>query len=358
MLLLLVYILVALGFSFFCSIAEAVLLSVNLPYVALLESENKPSGILLHRLKDDINSPLAAILTLNTIAHTIGAAGAGAQAATVFGNQFVGIISAILTLLILVFSEIIPKTLGAHYWRQLAPMTAYALRILIWVLYPFVIMTKILTRSLAEGPTLRGINRDELRAMAEMGGREGALAFKESVIMQNLLLLKDTPAKAAMTPRTVVFSLSEEMTVGEFYERYEDRPFSRIPIYRDDIENVTGFVLRSDLLLAQANGQDDLPVARFSREINNILESIDLSQVFDRFLKQRAHIMLVVDEYGGMSGILTLEDVLETLLGLEIIDEFDADEDMQELARKLWKARARKLGLVDTEKEPGKAPRK
>jgi len=352
MLLLFIYIFIALGVSFFCSIAEAVLLSVNLPYVTLLESQNKPSGKLLHQLKNDLNSPLAAILTLNTIAHTIGAAGAGAQAALVFGNQFVGIISAILTFLILVFSEIIPKTLGAHYWRQLAPVTAYALRILIWVLYPFVIMTKILTRSLTEGPTLRGINRDELRAMAEMGGREGVLAFKESVIMQNLLLLKDTPAKAAMTPRTVVFSLPETLTVSEFHQRYEAQPFSRIPIYRDDIENVTGFVLRSDLLLAQASGQSELPVSRYSRDIKKIFESIDLSQVFDRFLKQRVHIMLVVDEYGGMSGILTLEDVLETLLGLEIVDEFDANEDMQVLARRLWKSRAKKLGLVENDEEP------
>jgi len=352
MLLLFIYIFIALGVSFFCSMAEAVLLSVNLPYVTLLESQNKPSGKLLHQLKNDLNSPLAAILTLNTIAHTIGAAGAGAQAALVFGNQFVGIISAILTFLILVFSEIIPKTLGAHYWRQLAPVTAYALRILIWVLYPFVIMTKILTRSLTEGPTLRGINRDELRAMAEMGGREGVLAFKESVIMQNLLLLKDTPAKAAMTPRTVVFSLPETLTVSEFHQRYEDQPFSRIPIYRDDIENVTGFVLRSDLLLAQASGQSELPVSRYSRDIKKIFESIDLSQVFDRFLKQRVHIMLVVDEYGGMSGILTLEDVLETLLGLEIVDEFDANEDMQVLARRLWKSRAKKLGLVENDEEP------
>lgn len=352
MLLLILYVLIALGFSFLCSIAEAVLLSVTLPYVALLESENKASGTLLRKLKQDINSPLAAILTLNTIAHTIGAAGAGAQAATVFGSNYVGVISAVLTFLILVFSEIIPKTIGAHYWRQLAPVTAYGLRILVWVLYPFVKMTELLTRSLTEGPTLRGINRDELRALAEMGGKEGSLAFKESVIMQNLLLLKETPAKAAMTPRTVVFSLPETLTVGEFHAHHEHQPFSRIPVYRNDIEDVIGFVLRSDLLLAQASGQKDLPVGHFSRDIEKILETLDLSKVFDRFMKQRAHIMLVVDEYGGMSGILTLEDVLETLLGLEIVDEFDTDEDMQVLARKLWKTRAKKLGLVENDEDP------
>ena len=170
--------------------------------------------------------------------------------------------------------------------------------------------------------------------------------------MQNLLLLKETPAEAAMTPGTVVFSLPETLSVGEFHEQHEHQPFSRISLYRHDLENVTGFVLRSDLLLAQASGQADLPVAYFCRDIGKILESLDLSKVFDRFMKQRAHIMLVVDEYGGMSGILTLEDVLETQFGLEIVDEFDTDEDMQVLARKLWKTRAKQLGLVENGEEP------
>lgn len=345
MLLLIVYILVALGFSFFCSIAEAVLLSVTAPYIVLLESQNKTSALQLRRLKDDINKPLAAILTLNTIAHTIGAAGAGAQATKLFGSASLGIASAILTLLILVFSEIIPKTLGAHYWRQLAPVTAYALRLLVWVLYPFVKLTELLTRSLTEGPTLRGVNRKELIALAELSGREGALADQESLIVQNLLRLRETPAKAAMTPRTVVFSIPQSLTVGDYFARYEAKPFSRIPVYHRDVENVIGFVLRSDLLLAHTRGQTDRPVADFARQVPQILERIDLSNVFDRFLKERVHIMLVMDEYGGFSGILTLEDVLETLLGLEIVDEFDTTEDMQILARKLWKRRARQLGL-------------
>lgn len=345
MLLLALYIFIALGFSFLCSIAEAVLLSVTAPHIALLESQNKPSAAELRRLKDDINKPLAAILTLNTIAHTVGAAGAGAQATKIFGSAYLGIASAILTLLILVFSEIIPKTLGAHYWRRLAPSTAYALKILVWTLYPFVKLTELLTRGLTEGPTLRGVNRKELIALAEVSGREGALADQESLIMQNLLRLRETPAKAAMTPRTVVFSISQKMTVGDYFTRYEAKPFSRIPVYDCDVENITGFVLRSDLLLAKAHGQAECIVADFARDIPKILQQVDLSHAFDRFLKERVHIMLVMDEYGGFSGILTLEDVLETLLGLEIVDEFDTTEDMQALARKLWKRRARKLGL-------------
>jgi len=345
MFLLIIYIFVALGFSFLCSIAEAVLLSVTTPYIALLESQNKPSATELRRLKHDINKPLAAILTLNTIAHTVGAAGAGAQATKIFGSAYLGIASAILTLLILVFSEIIPKTLGAHYWRQLAPSTAYALKLLVWALYPFVKLTELLTRGLTEGPTLRGVNRKELMALAEVSGREGALADQEALIMQNLLRLRDTPAKAAMTPRTVVFSISQKMTVSDYFARYETKPFSRIPVYHSDTENITGFVLRSELLLAKAHGQTGRVVGDFARDIPKILEQVDLSNAFNRFLKERVHIMLVMDEYGGFSGVLTLEDVLETLLGLEIVDEFDDTEDMQVLARKLWKQRAGKLGL-------------
>ncbi len=345
MVLLLIYIFIALGFSFLCSIAEAVLLSVTVPYIALLESQQKPSAIELRRLKHDINKPLAAILTLNTIAHTVGAAGAGAQATKIFGSAYLGIASAILTLLILVFSEIIPKTLGAHYWRQLAPSTAYALKFLVWTLYPFVKLTELLTRGLTEGPTLRGINRKELIALAELSGREGALAVQEALIMQNLLKLRETPAKAAMTPRPVVFSISHRMTVGDFLARFEEKPFSRIPVYDDHIENITGFVLRSDLLLAKIRGQSENTVADFAREIPKILEQSDLSRAFKRFLNERVHVMLVIDEHGGFSGILTLEDVLETILGLEIVDEFDSSEDMQVLARRLWKHRASKLGL-------------
>lgn len=350
MLLLFIYIFIALGFSFLCSIAEAVLLSVTAPHIALLESENKPSAAELRRLKQDINKPLAAILTLNTIAHTVGAAGAGAQATKVFGNAYLGVASAILTLLILVFSEIIPKTLGAHYWRQLAPATAYALKILIWILYPFVKLTELLTRSLTEGPTLRGVNRKELIALAELSSREGSLEDQESLIMQNLLRLRETPAKAAMTPRPVVFSISQDMTVGEYFSRYETKPFSRVPIYDSDVEHITGFVLRSDLLLAKARGQNELVVAELSRHILKLFEQVDLSHAFERFLKERVHIMLVMDEYGGFSGLLTLEDLVETLLGLEIVDEFDHSEDMQVLARNLWKKRVEKLGLDFDEK--------
>jgi len=345
MLLLILYVLVALCFSFFCSVAEAVLLSVTLPYIALLKSRKKPAADHLRQLKQEIDKPLAAILTLNTIAHTVGAAGAGAQAAEVFGSAYVGIASAVLTLLILVFSEIIPKTLGAYYWRQLAPLTAYSLKALVWLLRPLIWLTELLTRSLTRGRRRSAINRLELLALTELGRQEGALAAKESVIMQNVLRLRETPVSAAMTPRPVVFAVPAELTVAEYFASFGEKPFSRIPIYAREPEEIVGFVLRSDLLLARVKEELVAKVGDYRREIMTIPEQVDLSRALDRFLKERAQIMLVVDEYGGLAGILTLEDVLETLLGIEIIDEGDTSEDMQRLARQLWEQRARDMGL-------------
>lgn len=345
MLLLITYVIIALGFSFLCSIAEAVILSVTTPYITLMQQRSRRAGTLLAALKQDLNSTLAAILTLNTIAHTVGAAGAGAQAAEVFGNAYVGVASGILTLLILVFSEIIPKTLGAHYWKRLAPATAYALRGLIWILYPFVKLSELLTRGLTHGPGLTGFNREELAAMAELSAEEGQLEQQETMILKNLLRLRDSRVTDAMTPRTVIFSLPENISVEEFFWKYGSERFSRIPIYGEEPGHLNGFVLRSDLLLAQARGNTDTRLSTYRREISALPVSSTLSQAFDEFLRQRAHIMIIVDEYGGIAGILTLEDILETLLGLEIVDEGDANTDMQKLARRLWKKRARAMGL-------------
>lgn len=345
MTLLIVYILFALIFSFLCSIAEAVILSVTPAYVALLEKTGRSSGALLRRLKDDINQPLAAILTLNTIAHTIGAAGAGAQVTVVFGNAYLGVASAILTLLILVFSEIIPKTLGAHHWRKLAPATAHGLRVLIWLLYPFVVLTERMTRGLAEGPVMSGFSRREFEAMADLSAEEGQLAERESEVLKNLLRLRDTQVRDAMTPRTVVFSLPRSLTVAEFFEQHEEVRFSRIPVYLDEPDSIEGFVLRSDLLLAHASGDTALRLESFQRSLPVIPDSLSLARAFNEVLRVRAHIAQVVDEFGSLAGIITLEDIIETLLGLEIVDEGDKAVNMQELARTLWRRRAREMGL-------------
>ena len=345
MLLLATYVFIALGFSFLCSIAEAVILSVSAPYIALLEKSGKSSGVLLRRLKDDINSSLAAILTLNTIAHTVGAAGAGAQAVAVFGNAWIGLSSAVLTLLILVFSEIIPKTLGAYYWKQLAPFTAYVLKYLILFMYPLVKFSEKLAQSLGKGPEHKGFSRDELAVMAEISGSEGQLDKRESQILRNLLLLDDTRVEDAMTPRPVVFGLPTHSTVSQFFATHSDERFSRIPLYGESREEISGFVLRSDLLLAQARGQGATLVERYRRDLPVIPAVSSLLKAFEELLHHRVHIFLVVDEFGGMDGILTMEDILETLLGLEIIDENDKAVDMQALARRLWQRRAKDMGL-------------
>ena len=349
MLLLITFVLFALVFSFLCSIAEAVILSVTPAYTAILEKQGKPSGTLLRKLKANIGKPLAAILTLNTIAHTVGAAGAGAQAAIVFGSGYLGVISAVLTLLILVFSEIIPKTLGAHHWRKLAPATAYGLRILIWLLYPFVILSEKLTGGMVEGVNLSGFSRVEFAAMADLSAEEGQLAERESEILKNLLKLRNTRVRDAMTPRTVLFSLPGRTTVDEFFGKHEQVMFSRIPVFGEDPDQINGFVLRGDLLLAQARGESMNALDEFRREVPVLPDSVSLANAFTLLLRQTSHIAIVVDEYGDLQGILTLEDIFETLLGLEIVDEGDETVDMQELARDRWKRRAEEIGFESEE---------
>lgn len=345
MTLLIVYVAIALVFSFLCSIAEAVFLSVSKAHITLMEQQDRSGGAMMRELKEDINKPLAAILTLNTIAHTIGAAGAGAQAAVVFGNAWVGVASAVLTLLILVFSEIIPKTLGAVYWRQLAGVTAHVLVMLVWILYPFVWISEKITKGFSYNEEPEGFSREEFAAMAELGEQEGQLQEQESRILKNMFLLNETPVTAVMTPRPVVFSLPESMKVSEFFSAYDDTRFSRIPIYDHNREHLNGFVLKSDLLLAQTRGNSGNELKHYQRELKAVVETKSVYEAFELFIKHRLHIMMIVDEYGGMEGIITLEDILETLLGLEIMDEKDKQMDMQEHARRLWRRRASKMGL-------------
>jgi len=345
MTILILYVAIALIFSFLCSISEAVLLSVTTAHISVLEQEGNTSGSLLRELKGDINKPLAAILTLNTIAHTVGAVGAGAQALLVFGNAWVGLFSAILTLMILVFSEIIPKTLGATYWRALADLTAHGLKILIWVLYPFVMLSELLTRGISRDNKIEGFNREEFAAMADLGEREGQLEERESRILKNMFRLHETIVTDVMTPRPVVFSLPESLTVYEYFDKHYDSRFSRIPVYADNDEMFTGFVLKDDLLLAQARNNTDNTLTTYRRDLYTLSDKTSLSDAFDEVLHQRAHIMVIIDEYGGMEGIITMEDILETLLGLEIMDESDKAADMQQYARRMWKKRAQAMGI-------------
>ena len=347
MLLLITYVSIALGFSFLCSIAEAVMLSTSPAYVSSLKHAQKPSGLLLESLSANIHQPLAAILTLNTIAHTMGAAGAGAQAALVFGDAYLGVISAVLTLMILIFSEIIPKTLGATYWKQLAPVTAYFLKYLIVVLYPFVKMSEWLTRGFKEDSPLRGLSRTELQLMAKLSADEGQLAKQEVNFVHNVLNLHKMQVKDAVTHRTRIFSVDEDTTVEGFFHKHSGIEYSRIPVFEDqDSEKINGYVMRSDLLVAQARGNGAKALKSYSKPLVTLLETTPLSVSFNHFIENHVHMLLVVDEYGGIEGILTLEDLLEKLLGVDIIDEKDNNVSMKKLARIASKKQEKLLAIA------------
>jgi CBS domain containing-hemolysin-like protein len=351
MTLLIVYVLIALVFSFLCSVAEAVLLSITPSFIATLEKKGKPAGKLLHQLKQDVDRPLAAILSLNTIAHTVGAVGAGAQAAVVFGSAYIGIASAILTLLILVLSEIIPKTLGATYWRTLAPFVGRFVWALVWVLYPLVLLSDQLTKLFSGEERPKVFRHEEFAALADLGAREGALEVKESRILKNLLRFRSLKIRDILTPRTVVFALQEDMTVDDYLKNHPKSPFSRIPVYGKDRDDITGFVLKDDLVLAHARDWHGARLNEFKRPLEALPGTVSLYNFLEFLLDQRIHIILVVDEYGCMEGIATLEDAVETLLGLEIVDEADKTVDMQALARAQWEKRAKNFQLT-----PEKAP--
>jgi CBS domain containing-hemolysin-like protein len=297
-------------------------------------------------LKDNVDKPLAAILSLNTIAHTVGAAGAGAQAAAVFGDAYIGVISAVLTFLILVVSEIIPKTLGAAYWRQLSPFVVRALEVTIWSMWPLVRLADSLTRLLTKGKGKGRIHREEFIALAQLGAKEGVFHKYESRILNNLFCFRDVRTKDIMTPRTVMFALSENLAVEETLSLHAHLPFSRIPVYGENLDKVTGFVLKNEVLRAgQEKGASLL--SELIRPLVVVPSELPLHRLFERLMSEKAHIALVINGYGGTEGVVTMEDFVETLLGLEIVDEVDTVEDMQVMAREQWRERARHLGLVD-----------
>lgn len=343
--LLIFYLLLAIGVSFFCSIAEAVLLSIRPSYIAALD-QDKRSTKTLKKLRDNLDRPLAAILTANTIAHTVGAAGVGAQAAIVFGSEYLGLTSAVLTFLILVFSEIIPKTIGAVYWQNLAPLFGLFIRWLAIALYPFVWCSEKLTRLLSpSGVSSFTFSRDEMQAMAQIGKEEGVLDIKEHKIVSNLMKLRQLSIRDIMTPRPVIFSVKEEMSVQEFFTAHANVAFSRIPIFGTTVDDVKGYVLKSDLLIAQAKDEFDRKLSDFKRDFIVFHDHLSASDTYDRLMRDKGHVALIVDEYGTVQGLVTLEDVVETLIGLEITDELDTVEDMQALAHQRWRDRIQSIGI-------------
>ncbi len=337
------YTFLAVVISFVCSILEATLLSITPAFVAASRERSPRLAQRLKGLKENVEKPLSAILSLNTIANTIGAAGVGAQAALVFGSQYVGIASGILTLLILYLAEIIPKSLGANYWKKLAPFAAYLLPILVKGMFPLVWFAMLIARRLRRRERVPVTSREELSALAEIGAHSGAIENRESRLLQSMLHFSSLKVSDIMTPRTVVFAVQQNQTSSALIRSHGELPFSRIPIYGENIDDINGFVLKSDLLMAIVKGDGNRPLSAFRREIPTVPDFLSLFPLFEQLTGSREHIALVVDEYGGVEGIVTLEDVIETLLGLEIMDESDREQDMQKLALKLREQRSRQL---------------
>jgi len=344
MALLLTYLLLAVFVSFMCSIMEAVLLTTPFSFVEMKEREGSRGASVFRKLKGNIDKPLSAILTLNTIAHTIGAAGVGAQAAVVFGDAYFALISAVLTIIILVFSEILPKTIGAYYWKSLVAFSGYVINGMVLLSYPLVVVSEVFTRMIApKGTNGSSVSREEFSAMVDIGTREGVIGSAESKIIQNIIKLRNIKVEEVMTPRVVVETAPEEMTIASFHKVRSYRHFSRIPVYSNgNKEEISGFVHRQDVTENMANDNFELTLAEIKRPIIVVPNLQPLTVLWERLLEKKAHIALVVDEYGGFEGIVTLEDVIETILGLEIMDERDVTADMQQYARERWKQRLSK----------------
>jgi CBS domain containing-hemolysin-like protein len=352
--LLVVYVLMALVLSFACSVAEAVLLSITPSFIAQTHKETPKLGKLLLKLKEDnVDQSLAAILTLNTIAHTVGAIGSGAKATAVFGSAWFGVFSAVMTFLILFLSEIIPKTLGAVHWRRLVGITAQFVRALIFLLYPLIWLSEKLTKLIAKNKSVHPFSREEFIAMAGIGEKTGHIDQSETRVIKNLFRLRQLQAGDILTPGTVLYTLQEDKTVEEVIAQTPKLPFSRIPIYSDTKDSINGFVLKFDIAECLVNQKSGTRLKDLKRDLFAIPKQMPLDELLEFLLKEKRHIALVVDEFGTTSGVVTLEDVVETLLGTEIVDEVDTIEDLQAHARELWRQRTAKMGLDTNSPESG-----
>ena len=333
--LLITYFCLAFFLSFVCSLLEAVLLSTPSSYASILKKEDSKSGLILDEFKENINRPLAAILTLNTFAHTIGAAGVGAQVlkiaaeAGVSGEAYVAIASGVLTFLILVFSEIIPKTLGSTYWRTLVGISVRFIQFLIWMTYPFVLLAEFISNF---GSDSASVTREEVIAMAEMGEDEGILEEQETDLIENTLRLKDIKVSDVMTPRNVIFALNKDMTVGQVLEEHDTLDFTRIPVFDGNLDNMIGMVNRYDIINRKAEDQFSTRMSEIITDIPWVNENDAIDKVLELFIENRDHLCLVKDDFDTLTGLITLEDAVETLLGKEIVDEHDSVVDMRNLA--------------------------
>ncbi len=332
--------------SFMCSIWEAVILSVTPSYVSRMLREKPHIGKKLSRFKKDIDKPLSGILTLNTIAHTVGAIGVGVQAGKLFGThkinlQFVELtyetlIAGLMTLAILILSEIIPKTLGASFWKNLTPFTVHSLSVLLVILAPFVWMSNHITRWIKSDKDRSVLSRADFAAMADAGLQSGAIDKEEKSIIQNLLQLENIKVYDIMTPRPVMAIVSEDLTLSEIYRQISPLQFSRIPVYKNETDNITGLILKDTILENLAEDKHSKKAAEIKRDIQFVEAFMSVAKLMDTLIQKRQHLAIVTDKFGTVVGLVTMEDVFETLLGLEIVDETDKVEDMQKLARDKW----------------------
>ena len=342
--------------SFLCSVLEAVLLSITPTFINVKKQEGKKYALVLEKLKKDIDQPLIAILTLNTVAHTVGAIGVGASAESAFGsgNNVVGIVSGVMTVLILVVSEIIPKTIGATYWKSLSRFSAPVLEGIIFVLkWTGILWILQLTTRVVGKKDVHGsvFSREDFSAMTQIAEEEGVFKKSESNVIKNLLRFKEVSARDIMTPRTVMKTASADTTVETFFKNNPKLRFSRIPIFEGKEDHITGFVLKDQVLEEIIQGYNDKTLGAIKRDILITQRSTPIPELFEKFIANKDHIALVVDEFGSVSGLVTMEDIIETLLGLEIVDESDHVEDLQLLARKNWENRAKRLGIIDQPEE-------
>lgn len=346
MTLIITYMLLSLVISALCSVLEATILSTPLSFVQTLENNGTSGWQRLKDFKTNIDRPISAILIVNTIANTVGASLVGSQAAVYaqmqfesnFVATFVGIVSGVFTFLILVFSEIVPKTIGSTYWRTLAIPASRTIAVMIVLTYPLVLLLEVFTRAISSNSEQVAVSREEVVAMVNVGAEEGVLEKKENRMIQNLLKLDSITAHEIMTPSVVVTMADEDMTLRDFYQNDEFKNHSRIPVYKgDESDYITGYVLRQTILERLAEDKFDVKLGELARPILSFAEDEDVTEIWEKLLEKKEHISIIIDEYGCLRGIVTMEDVIETMLGFEIVDEKDEVVDMQELAKAQWK---------------------
>ena len=347
MFLLFFYLFLVLTISFLCSFVESILLSISTPFLKVKEAEGDKYAIKLLKMKENIDRPLSAILSLNTIAHTVGAAGVGVQTTIVFGEAYFGIASAILTFLILVFTEVLPKTIGARYAKKFIGLTSVIIQTMIVIAYPLVIISAYCNKLFASKNEEESTSREEISALANMGTEKGVFLEKENAIIQNLMRLRQIRVSEIMTPRVVIVFADENMPVSDFLKDKRFLYFSRIPVYSGNIENVTGYILRHTVFEKFTSETPDMKLGEFKRHLLFVPESEPVLDVWENMMGKKEHVALVVDEYGGVAGLVTLEDIIETLLGTEIVDEKDAISDMQAYARDRWEQRRAKYDILE-----------